>query len=121
MIESKKRCFSVSNFMSDKWTNFKEDPPTADVRKALFNVINEYGNPYITIAYSIKRFTELANDEICYAEDFGEVNPEDDELYCPEGWFAIGSCDEEIHYLIKGKITHWQRLPEPVKEGMLKR
>lgn len=55
--------------------------------------------------------TLTANDEA--AEDWAEYVEDEDEFYCPEGWYKLTECDYcDIDYIrLRENPTHWMPLP----------
>lgn len=43
--------------------------------------------------------------------EFGEINPEDEESYQPEGWYEWG-WDLEYSSQITVEVTHWMSVPK---------
>ena len=61
----------------------------------------------IRAAYARKNELEAS----CDYDDFGEYDEATDTYYAPEGWYEWNE-NEETHWQVDFKITHWMPLPE---------
>jgi hypothetical protein len=77
-------------------------------KPVLAHYVNRCGKSRVVRAIYAARLTLPASetwDECEYSED-------DDEFYCPEGWYEFNEQDE-THWRLESPATHWMPLPLP--------
>lgn len=72
--------------------------------------VNHYGKKRVVRASYARKFQLLAGEDA--DGSWADWNQEDEEYYCPEGWYEDNE-NEETHWQVTDPVTHWMFLPEP--------
>lgn len=94
-----------------KWISVEERLPEPGVYVIAYYK-NELGMDRRIRAEYSDGHSLLISGEMDWSGDWANYDEEEDEYYCPEGWFEANEF-EEIHYQVDGNVTHWMPLPEP--------
>lgn len=89
------------------WIDTKTKMPDSGV-PVIVALLNEFGKPRRLRAHYAAPKTLPVGIE---CDDFGEYDEEQDEYFCPEGWYETNEYDE-VHWFIPGDVTHWMPLPD---------
>jgi len=93
-----------------KWSDVQDGlPKSGKYVFAFFTRTNQMGSYPTTIRafYAAPKDIEQSGED-----DFSEYDEATDQYYLPEGWYECNE-EEENHYFVHEKITHWMPLPEP--------
>lgn len=72
---------------------------------------NELGKWRRVRAFWVPAKTLIADDDDF--GEFGDYDEEQDQYFCPEGWYEMNEHDEVAWKISDGTVTHWQPLPLP--------
>ena len=71
---------------------------------------DDRGRRTVIRASYARKFELVANPE--YVGEGADYHEEEDEYYCPEGWFESNEF-EETHWRVEGLVVGWMPLPAP--------
>ena len=98
---------------AERWVSIDDRLPDSNVPVIAFveAVDGVQGRTRRIRAQYAAKFT-LPVSEQCDINDWSEWNEQDDECYCPAGWYETNEF-EETNWAVSGTVTHWMPLPEP--------
>ena len=98
---------------AERWVSIDDRLPDSNVPVIAFveAVDGVQGRTRRIRAQYAGKFT-LPVSEQCDINDWSEWNEQDDECYCPAGWYETNEF-EETNWAVSGTVTHWMPLPEP--------
>jgi len=95
-----------------EWIDVNTRKPTQEriVLVAVENTNRRDNYRYVTMACYIKEKTLLVDFNFA-PDDFGELDEETGETFCPEGWYEENDDGDLI--LMNHRVVSWMELPKP--------
>jgi hypothetical protein len=104
----------TSNALEVKWIKLKNGLPKSQV-PVLIYYRNTLGMNRLVLAIYVRQF-ELEVTDPDANDDWGDLHPDTEERYCPEGWYHY-SDEEEVYMHIHEAVLYWMMLPAAPEES----